>query len=282
MAVSLKHTTQAAGTDAGNGEIRKLQWNEEHTLTLATGKLLGRSTAGTGAAEEITPSTGIALSGGNLSLDINGLTGTTPALDDVVPLYDTSAAAVRDAAASEIAALAMGGVGYRANDYYLGIGFVAAAGTIAITANRIYYIPFAVVTKATFTRIGLEVTTGVASSTARLGIYNMDGGIPTTRVLDAGTVSTASIAAVEATISQTLNPGYYCLAMICSSAPTLRTATGLTTFQFVFGGSAPSAASTNYSGFYEAGSGTTLPSSAGTLTKVTQATATPALWMRVV
>lgn len=54
MAISLKHTTQAVGTDAGNGEIRKAQWNEEHTLTAATNTLLGRSSAGAGAVEEIT------------------------------------------------------------------------------------------------------------------------------------------------------------------------------------------------------------------------------------
>lgn len=68
MAVSLKHTTQAVGTDAGNGEIRKAQWNEEHTLSLATGKLLGRTTAATGAVEEITPSTGLTLSAGSLAV----------------------------------------------------------------------------------------------------------------------------------------------------------------------------------------------------------------------
>jgi hypothetical protein len=53
MPVSLKHTTQAAGTDAGNGEIAKSEWNDEHTLTLDTAKLLGRTTAGTGAVEEV-------------------------------------------------------------------------------------------------------------------------------------------------------------------------------------------------------------------------------------
>lgn len=52
MAVSLKHTTQAVGTDAGNGEIRKAQWNEEHTLTAAANTLLGAVTAG--AVGEIT------------------------------------------------------------------------------------------------------------------------------------------------------------------------------------------------------------------------------------
>lgn len=52
MAVSLKHTTQAVGTDAGNGEIRKAQWNEEHTLTAAANTVLGAVSAG--AVGEIT------------------------------------------------------------------------------------------------------------------------------------------------------------------------------------------------------------------------------------
>lgn len=52
MAVSLKHTTQAVGTDAGNGEIRKAQWNEEHTLTAAANTILGAVSAG--AVGEIT------------------------------------------------------------------------------------------------------------------------------------------------------------------------------------------------------------------------------------
>lgn len=52
MAVSLKHTTQATGTDAGNGEIRKAQWNEEHALTAGADTVLGAVTAG--AVTEIT------------------------------------------------------------------------------------------------------------------------------------------------------------------------------------------------------------------------------------
>lgn len=75
MTISLKHTTQAVGTDAGNGEIGKTQWNEDHSLTLATNKLLGRTTAGTGAAEEISAGTGLTLSGGSLAIGSNTLTG---------------------------------------------------------------------------------------------------------------------------------------------------------------------------------------------------------------
>jgi hypothetical protein len=75
MAISLTHTTVAVGTDAGNGEIGKAQWNEAHTLTMATGNLLGRSTSGTGAAEEIAIGTGLDLTGGTLSSTVTATPG---------------------------------------------------------------------------------------------------------------------------------------------------------------------------------------------------------------
>lgn len=74
MAISLTHTTVAVGTDAGNGEIAKAQWNENHTLTMATARLLGRTTAGAGAVEEISAGTGISLSGGSLAVADNART----------------------------------------------------------------------------------------------------------------------------------------------------------------------------------------------------------------
>lgn len=67
MAVSLTHTTVAVGTNAGNGEIAKAQWNEGHTLSMATARLLGRTTSGTGAAEEISVGSGLTLSSGSLT-----------------------------------------------------------------------------------------------------------------------------------------------------------------------------------------------------------------------
>lgn len=53
MAISLTHTTSASGTDSADGKISKNAWNEAHTITMATGKLLGRQTASTGAVEEL-------------------------------------------------------------------------------------------------------------------------------------------------------------------------------------------------------------------------------------
>ena len=70
MAVSLKHQFTSGkldGTDATL--VQPSNWNAEHTLSLGTSKLLGRTTAGTGAAEEIAVA-------GSLSLASGTLTGT--------------------------------------------------------------------------------------------------------------------------------------------------------------------------------------------------------------
>ncbi len=72
MALSLLHATQATGTDAGNGDIHKAEWNQEHAIVMATNNLLGRSTAGTGSVEEIAIGSGLSLSAGTLSASGGG------------------------------------------------------------------------------------------------------------------------------------------------------------------------------------------------------------------
>lgn len=56
MAIEVKHATEAVGTDAGNGEIAKAQWNEAHALTGAADTLLGFDALGD--AEEISKPAG--------------------------------------------------------------------------------------------------------------------------------------------------------------------------------------------------------------------------------
>lgn len=74
MAISLKHAfTNGVADDAASaaaGETLPSHWNAEHVLTLATGRLLGRTTAGSGAAEEISVGSGLTLSGGVLDLAV--------------------------------------------------------------------------------------------------------------------------------------------------------------------------------------------------------------------
>lgn len=63
MTVSLKHFFQSAkGDGPDTTRVQPSNWNAEHTFTLATSKVLGRTTAGTGAVEELPlGATGLAL-----------------------------------------------------------------------------------------------------------------------------------------------------------------------------------------------------------------------------
>jgi hypothetical protein len=100
---------------------------------------------------------------------------------------------------------------------YLGIpgydvGNIATA-TFTFTANTTYYYPLQTFTTITLSQIVLLVSTGAGTST-RLAIYNADADMePTSRVLDAGTVTTSTNGTKTASISQALAPGNYLLAL---------------------------------------------------------------------
>jgi hypothetical protein len=69
MAISLTHAFTSGKSDGADSTlVQPSNWNEEHSLTMASGSLVGRSTAGTGAAEEISLSANLTLSGGTLDV----------------------------------------------------------------------------------------------------------------------------------------------------------------------------------------------------------------------
>ena len=71
MTVSLKHLFVSAVADgADNDVVQPSDWNDEHVLTMATSRILGRVTASTGAVEELTASqvkTLLAIAAGDVS-----------------------------------------------------------------------------------------------------------------------------------------------------------------------------------------------------------------------
>jgi hypothetical protein len=101
--------------------------------------------------------------------------------------------------------------------------------TAGLTTNRLYDLPQLITTSTTFDRMGLEHlgAVGGAGSVVRLGIYSSTAGLPSTLVLDAGSLDlTTPLAFKELTISVTLTPGLYYLAVvpqITSGACTFRT-----------------------------------------------------------
>lgn len=86
MTVSLKHKFSSAKTDgADTTVVRPSNWNDEHDLTLAASRLLGRATASTGAAEEITVGSGLTLDAGTKTISTTKIMPT----GDIVGTTDT-------------------------------------------------------------------------------------------------------------------------------------------------------------------------------------------------
>lgn len=115
-------------------------------LTMATARLLGRTTASTGAPEEITVGSGLSLSGGTLTA-----TG--------------------------------GGGGTSFAGYAVGNWIQPVIGNLSnITssvASTIYLYPFVVNRSITVSDLGARVTTGAVSAQFQLAIYASSSGLPT-------------------------------------------------------------------------------------------------------
>lgn len=128
--------------------------------------------------------------------------------------------------AETLVALQSGGGGgvmgrtYKSASQYAGESHATAAATPVST--NLYATGFEIHASRAFDRIGVEVTTLQAGSTIRLGIYNDAGGLPTTLVVDAGTVDSSTTGAKEATIAQTLAGVYWLAYKAEGTAPVVR------------------------------------------------------------
>lgn len=218
-------TIQIIKGGAGGTALPSQTGNAGKYLT-TDGTALSWDTVAGGGITSITAGSGLSggtiTSSGTIALDINSLSATTVAPTDLVPVYDVSATANADCTASDIAGLGVGSIGYKTNNYYFAYLMNGVATSTTLTSNRIYYLPFYVRKKTTFTRIGFQIT-ATSGLIARLGIYNAENGVPTSLLLDCGTVSTSSSGEKEATISVTLNTGFYFLSLVPDATPTVYT-----------------------------------------------------------
>jgi len=109
--------------------------------------------------------------------------------------------------------------------YTMSASDATAPTTLALTANRLYAMPFLISGTHVFSRIAINVSTLLAGN-ARMGIYsNTTGDVyPNTLILDAGAVDTGTAGLKELTITGNWSPapGLYWLVLVASSASTVR------------------------------------------------------------
>lgn len=90
--------------------------------------------------------------------------------------------------------------------------YATGAGS-STTASTLYLTPFYLPRKVSFDQLGVYVTTGVAATTARLGIFSDDGaGRPSAVLVDAGTTATttsSAAATANTNLPLALNAGVY-------------------------------------------------------------------------
>lgn len=105
MTISNKHKFVSAKPDSTDtGLVRPSNWNDEHDLTMASDRLLGRTTASDGPVEEITVGNGLTLSTGSIQVTPNtyqpldtqltAIAALTPSADTAVYFTSSSAAAL--------------------------------------------------------------------------------------------------------------------------------------------------------------------------------------------
>lgn len=141
-----------------------------------------------------------------------------------------------------------------------------ALTTLALAANRIYYIPFVPLKNITLTSLAVEVTTASAGM-GQIGVYNTANFRPSS-LLAYVAINTGTTGVKSGTVKNLNLKGgqLYWLALINSSAATIRAVAvgGISPILGIATGGA--AYNTHY---YQAGSGGVLPSTAGTLTNGT-------------
>lgn len=127
----------------------------------------------------------------------------------------------------------------QSQSYYRTIinGITPLAAGSALTANTSYYTPIYFPNAVTLDRIVVRTGSSFSgTATVRLGIYNTTSGLPSTVLLDAGTVSaTAASTDYSITISQAVGIGWYWLVM------NTQTAAASNNFQSITGSTAAGA-----------------------------------------
>lgn len=101
-----------------------------------------------------------------------------------------------------------------------------ASGTLTVSADRLYLLPFRVDSAYDINGFHIDMNTaGAASTKARIGLYRMKSdGQPGALIVETADIDTSVAAAVlSPSVTQTrIAPGWYYIALVCSGTPTFQ------------------------------------------------------------
>ena len=204
MAVSLKHAFTSAKADGADPtQVQPSNWNAEHTLTCATARILGRTTAGDGAVEELSAGTGITLSGGSVSVTSGTyatLTGTENLTNKTLTTGNTIDAGTTISSTGTIAANSPGFRGIpqstKTTSYTLALTdagtHVSTTANVVIPANASVAFPIGT-TIAVYNDSASTISISITTDTLRLG------GTTTTGTRTVAVYGVATLLKVKAT-----------------------------------------------------------------------------------
>jgi len=189
-------------TGSGTGSFTSTIANNAVTLAkfqqIATGSLLGRTTASTGNVEVITVSTGLTFSGGSLSVAY-GTSGTTACVGDDSRLSDARTPTAHNQAWSTITSTPTTLAGYNISDAQpLDADLTAIAGLTSAADRLPYFTGSGTAALATFTTAGRALVddTDAAAQRATLGLGSVENTALSTW---SGTTNLVTIGAANAT-----------------------------------------------------------------------------------
>ena len=127
-------------------------------------------------------------------------------------------------------ALAMGATPVIPREDYFFAAPVGVRTTLTATDDRVYFVPVALTRRCDISSLGVEVTTGAASTTARVGLYTSDEfGRPASLIKEAAATLDTSTTGVKTTTLGALDlaPGVYHVAVkVDGAAVALRAVNG--------------------------------------------------------
>ena len=149
--------------------------------------------------------------------------------------------------------------------------------TQTLATNNLYYLPVYIAAYIQIIAIAARVSTALAG-TCRLGIYDNSNGLPSNRILDAGTIDTSSTGVKELAVSSLyLKAGWHWFTVFAGNAATFDSTNG-TISNGIIGNSIVT--TTQVTGLRATLTYTTLPTVAP-LTSLLYASSVPLLWFKV-